>query len=134
MKHIKTLAALLPLAFAATLHAAPAAETASGEGKIFDAPNYVVVRKNLNAGGEMKRHNHPGHSVLLTMTKGHADFVLNDGEKHELKQGDVMRFSGSDFISGKAREDSGFVVTLVREDDAPNGHDHGHEHEHAHSH
>ena len=102
--------------------------------RFFDAPNYVVVRKNLNAGGEMKRHNHLGHSVLLTMTKGRADFVLNDGEKHELKQGDVMRFSGSDFISGKAREDSGFVVTLVREDDAPNGHDHGHEHEHAHSH
>lgn len=109
MKTPKYLTALL---FAAAAASASAAEIASGEGKVFDAPDYVVVRKKLAAGSEMKRHNHPGHDVLLTMSKGRVVFELNDGEKHELKPGDVMRFDGADFISGKAAEASEFVVTL----------------------
>lgn len=111
MKTPKYLTALLLAAAAAS---ASAAEIASGEGKVFDAPDYVVVRKKLAAGSEMKRHNHPGHDVLLTMSKGRVVFELNDGEKHELKPGDVMRFDGADFISGKAAEASEFVVTLIK--------------------
>ena len=47
MKTPKYLTALLLAAAAAS---ASAAEIASGEGKVFDAPDYVVVRKKL-AGG-----------------------------------------------------------------------------------
>lgn len=128
MKTPKYLTALLLAAAAAS---ASAAEIASGEGKVFDAPDYVVVRKKLAAGSEMKRHNHSGHDVLLTMSKGRVVFELNDGEKHELKPGDVMRFDGSDFISGKAAETSEFVVTLIKGKTGggtESGHDHHHHH------
>ena len=67
----------------------------------------------------------------MTMSKGRVVFELNDGEKHELKQGDVMRFDGADFISGKAAEASEFVVTLIKGKTGggtESGHDHHHHH------
>ena len=125
----KTAAVLLAALLAAP--AAYAADVAAGSGKVFEAPGYTVVRKALSAKDEMKRHNHPGRSVLLVMTKGRTAFTVNGHEKHTLKQGDVLRLDGSDYIAGRAETDSEFVVTLIggtsdgsKEQDAAKTHDH----------
>ena len=135
----ETAAVLLAALLAAP--AAYAADVAAGSGKVFEAPGYTVVRKALSAKDEMKRHNHPGRSVLLVMTKGRTAFTVNDHEKHTLKQGDVLRLDGSDYIAGRAETDSEFVVTLVGgAPDKNSGNDSGKEkeaaqtHNHPHSH
>ena len=74
MKNIKTqlFAVLIGLSAAA----APAAETAQGTGKVFEDENYIVIRETLPKGREIPRHNHPGHTLLVTQTKGSSVFCL----------------------------------------------------------
>ena len=84
MKTPKYLTALL-LAVAAA--SASAAEIASGEGKVFDAPDYVVVRKKLAAGSEMKRHNHPGARCFIDHEQGARGFRIERRRETRIETG-----------------------------------------------
>ncbi|MDO4879482.1 MAG: cupin [Neisseria sp.] len=107
---IKLLAALTALYAAA----APAAETAQGRGKVLEGANYTVIRETLPKGSEIPRHNHPGHTLIITLTKGRAAFAFDGGGKQELKQGGILRVDGKENIAINVLDDSEFVIILVK--------------------
>lgn len=117
MKNIKTqlFAVLLGLSAAAT----PAAEIAQGKGKIFEGENYTVIRETLPKGKEIPRHNHPGHTLLVTQTKGRSVFLFDSGKRQELRQGSVLKADGSEYVAIKTTDDSELVIVLVK--DTENG-------------
>ena len=117
MKNIKIqlFAALIGF-FAA---AAPAAETAKGTGKVFEGTNYTVIRETLPKGKEIPRHNHLGHTLLVTQTKGSSVFLFDGGKRQELRQGSVLKADGSEYVAIKITDDSELVIVLVK--DAENG-------------
>ena len=113
MKNIKTrlFAALIGL-YAANV---PAAETAQGKGKVFEGANYAVVRESLPKGTEIPRHNHPGHTLLVTQTKGRSVFLFDGGKRQELRHGDILRADGSEYVAIKITADSEFIIVLVKD-------------------
>ena len=117
MKNIKTqlFAVLIGLSAAA----APAAEIAQSKGKIFEGENYTVIRETLPKGKEIPRHNHPGHTLLVTQTKGRSVFLFDSGKRQELRQGSVLKADGSEYVAIKITADSELVIVLVK--NAENG-------------
>ena len=113
MKNIKTqlFAVLLGLSAAA----APAAEIAQSKGKIFEGENYTVIRETLPKGKEIPRHNHPGHTLLVTQTKGRSVFLFDGGKRQELRQGSVLKADGSEYVAIKITDDSELVIVLVKD-------------------
>ena len=79
MKNIKTqlFAVLLGLSAAAV----PAAEIAQSTGKVFEGENYTVIRETLPKGKEIPRHNHPGHTLLVTQKPKAARYFCLMAEK-----------------------------------------------------
>jgi len=68
---------------------------------------------------ESGRHNHPGYEVLFVATKGSFDVVLDDGEKHLVRDGDTLKFGGNVYISGTARENAAATIILIKEAEQP---------------
>lgn len=116
----KSFAALaLAAAFSAAAADSGTLSRADAEGKIFSGGNYLVVNKTLAKGKEIGRHNHPGYEVLFVATKGSFDVVLDDGEKHLVRDGDTLKFGGNVYISGTARENAAATIILIKEAEQP---------------
>ena len=117
MKNIKTqlFAILISLSAAAAPAAAPAVETARGTGKVFEGTNYTVIRETLPKGKEIPRHNHPGHTLLVTQTKGSSVFLFDGGKRQELRPGSVLKADGSEYVAIKITDDSELVIVLVKD-------------------
>ena len=145
MKHTQTIYALLlagalPFAHAHEAHqhdhpqnhshehthqheaVAPAAQGATGalsdaakSGKVFAGKHFIVAQKVMKKGETMPRHNHVGHTVLFTATSGVFDVVLNDTERHTVKQGQTLKFGGDVYVSAVAVKPSAATVVLVDE-------------------
>ena len=113
MKNIKTqlFAVLLGLSAAAV----PAAEIAQSTGKVFEGENYTVIRETLPKGKEIPRHHHPGHTLLVTQTKGRSVFLFDSGKRQELRQGSVLKADGSEYVAIKITDDSELVIVLVKD-------------------
>ena len=105
----------LPAAAAAV----PAAEIAQSTGKVFEGENYTVIRETLPKGKEIPRHNHPGHTLLVTQTKGSSVFLFDGGKRQELRPGSVLKADGSEYVAIKITDDSELVIVLMK--DAENG-------------
>lgn len=86
-------------------------------GVIFDGENYKVVKIVMPNGKEIPRHNHEKNTIIFSVLKGKMKLVLSDNtneETHVLVPGDILRFSGDNYISGAALEDSEMNVTIVK--------------------
>ena len=117
MKNIKIqlFAALIGFFAAAAPAAETAAETAQGTGKVFEGKNYTVIRETLPKGKEIPRHNHPGHTLLVTQTKGSSVFLFDGGKRQELRPGSILKADGSEYVAIKITSDSEFVIVLVKD-------------------
>ena len=116
----KSFAALaLAAAFSAAAADSGTLSRADASGKIFSGGNYLVVNKTLAKGKEIGRHNHPGYEVLFVATKGSFGVVLDDGEKHLVRDGDTLKFGGNVYISGTARENAAATIILIKEAEQP---------------
>ncbi len=112
----KSLLLLAALAAGNVFAAVQVAEDKAGP--VLDGDGFKVVRIELAAGKDMKRHDHPQFAKLvLTLVKGKAEFTINDKDKVSVSAGQVFTLDGSDFISGTASEDSTLVVTLLDKGD-----------------
>ena len=112
----KSLLLLAALAVGNVFAAVQVAEDKAGP--VLEGADFKVVRIELAAGKDMKRHDHPQFAKLvLTLVKGKAEFTINDKEKVSVSAGQVFTLDGSDFISGTASEDSTLVVTLLEKGD-----------------
>ena len=116
----KSFAALaLAAAFSVAAADSGTLSRADAAGKIFSGGNYLVVNKTLAKGKEIGRHNHPGYEVLFVATKGSFDVVLDDSEKHLVRDGDTLKFGGNVYISGTARENAAATIILIKEAEQP---------------
>jgi putative cupin domain protein len=113
MKNIKT--QLFAILISLSAAAAPAAETAQGTGKVFEGENYTVIRETLPKGKEIPRHNHPGHTLLVTQTKGRSVFLFDGGKRQELRPGSILKADGSEYVAIKITDDSELVIVLVKD-------------------
>ena len=113
MKNIKTQLFSIFISLFAT--AVPAAEIAQSTGKIFEGENYTVIRETLPKGKEIPRHNHPGHTLLVTQTKGSSVFLFDGGKRQELRPGSVLKADGSEYVAIKITDDSELVIVLVKD-------------------
>ena len=95
--------------------AAGALSDAKQTGKVFTGKHFIVVKKVMKKGETMPRHNHVGRTVLFTATAGAFDVVLNDSERHTVKQGQTLKFGGEVYISAVAVKPSAVTVVLVDE-------------------
>ena len=64
MKVAKISVVLLSALFSVAVSAAPLGEVSSENGKIFNGENYMVVKKDMKKGEQIKPHNHPGFKTL----------------------------------------------------------------------
>lgn len=83
-------------------------------GKVFKEKEFTLVKKVLESGEIIEKHNHPGFTVLVTIVKGKIDVLLNDEEDREFEPGKVLKFDGENYISIEAVEPSEFFVTLIK--------------------
>ena len=117
MKNIKTQLFTALIGLFAT--AVPAAETAQGTGKVFEGKNYTVIHETLPKGKEIPRHNHPGHTLLVTQTKGSSVFLFDGEKRQELQPGSVLKADGREYVAIQITNDSELVIVLMK--DAENG-------------
>ena len=84
-------------------------------GKIFSGENYMVVKKDMKKGEQIKPHDHPGFKTLIfAVGKGSFDVTLNQTEKHTVGAGSVLRFGGDAVIEAVATEDADVAITLIK--------------------
>ena len=82
MKVSNISAILLSALFSVAVSAAPLGEVSSENGKIFSGENYMVVKKDMKKGEQIKPHDHPGFKTLIfAVGKGSFDVTLNQTEK-----------------------------------------------------
>lgn len=92
-------------------------EVKNNSGVIFDGENYKVVKIVMPEGKDIPKHNHESNTIIFSVLIGKMELILSDGtneENHILIPGDVLRFDGSNYISGSALEDSEINVTIVK--------------------
>jgi hypothetical protein len=65
MKVANISAVLLSALFSVAVSAAPLGEVSSENGKIFSGENYMVVKKDMKKGEQIKPHDHPGFKTLF---------------------------------------------------------------------
>lgn len=115
MKVAKISVVLLSALFSVAVSAAPLGEVSSESGKIFNGENYMVVKKDMRKGEQIKPHNHPGFKTLIfAVGKGGFDVTLNQTEKHIVQAGSVLRFGGDVVIGAVATEDADVAITLIK--------------------
>ena len=106
-------AVLLSALFSIAVSAAPL--VSSENGKIFSGENYMVVKKDMKKGEQIKPHDHPGFKTLIfAVGKGSFDVTLNQTEKHTVVAGSVLRFGGDAVIEAVATEDADVAITLIK--------------------
>ncbi|WP_156589352.1 cupin domain-containing protein, partial [Halorubrum sp. CBA1125] len=71
-----------------------------------------IQRFEIEPGGTVPEHDHPGHVVLFHVLTGAIDVRL-DGEPHPVEAGEVLRFDGDLSVEPTAREDSTALVVLA---------------------
>lgn len=86
--------------------------TGSPHAEVFETRNPRTVRLHLDAGEEVPPHTHPGTNVVLHLLDGHLELSLDD-ETHELRPGQLVRFSGDREVSPHAIEGSTAVVVFA---------------------
>lgn len=84
-----------------------------GNGLIYENSNTKIVHLTLDAGEEIKPHNHTGKSIYFTVMKGCIDVFLDNSETHSLRDGDILMFDGDTMISAKAKEFCSINVFLI---------------------
>ena len=115
MKVAKISVVLLSALFSVAVFAAPLGEVSSENGKIFNGENYMVVKKDMRKGEQIKPHNHPGFKTLIfAVGKGSFDVTLNQTEKHIVQAGSVLRFGGDVVIGAVATKDADVAITLIK--------------------
>ncbi len=115
MKVANIAAVLLSALFSVAVSAAPLGEVSSENGKIFSGENYMVVKKDMKKGEQIKSHDHPGFKTLIfAVGKGSFDVTLNQKEKHTVGAGSVLRFGGDVVIEAVATEDADVAITLIK--------------------
>lgn len=87
-------------------------EVKKSAGVLYKENEYAVVKK-AGVNDKIEYHSHPGMDVIFTVVKGNINVLLNKEESHELQSGDVLRFSGDNYISADLIGDSEAVVVLV---------------------
>jgi len=78
-----------------------------------------AAEETLPKGKEIPRHNHPGHTLLVTQTKGSSVFLFDGGKRQELRPGSILKADGSEYVAIKITDDSELVIVLV--EDAESG-------------
>jgi quercetin dioxygenase-like cupin family protein len=73
-----------------------------------------TVRVQLEAGGEIAEHSHPGTSIVFFVVEGSLELRLDD-ESFALSAGEMVRFDGERTISGVTAEPTTAMVVLVEE-------------------
>lgn len=96
-----------------------------GKGMVFEHDGARVVRASFSPEQPMKRHNHPGEIIILTVLKGKGHIHV-DNKKFDVKEGDVLAFDGEDFVEGEFDEPTEALVTLVAKVHEHKAHDHHH--------
>ena len=114
MKVANISAVLLSALFSVAVSAAPLGEVSSENGKIFSGENYMVVKKDMKKGEQIKPHDHPGLNTDFAVGKGSFDVTLNQTEKHTVGAGSVLRFGGDAVIEAVATEDADVAITLIK--------------------
>ena len=115
MKVSNISAVLLSALFSVAVSAAPLGEVSSENGKIFSGENYMVFKKDMKKGEQIKPHDHPGFKTLIfAVGKGSFDVTLNQTEKHTVGAGSVLRFGGDAVIEAVATEDADVAITLIK--------------------
>lgn len=84
-------------------------------GKIYQGKQCFVVKKIMNAGEKIPRHNHAGQDILFTVLKGKVAVQFNDQPFHTATPGDIIHFDGKNFISADIIEDAEIQVTLINQ-------------------
>lgn len=87
-----------------------------GNGLIHKNSNTKIVHLTLDAGEEIKPHNHEGNTIYFMVCKGALDLYLDGNEHHDLQGGNLLMFDGSSMISAKAKEKSDIYVFLIKND------------------
>lgn len=109
-----------------------------GQGLILDYHGVDVVRKTFSPEEPMKRHNHTGSTVVITIVEGKGILTVNQKD-FPIATGDVFSFDGKDFIEGKFSMPTKVVVTLAKQshrqkDNKSHHHNHDDEMHHHDSH
>lgn len=85
------------------------------EGKLVEDKRFALVRKEFGPDKPMKRHNHPGSDVYVTLIKGKMNVTINDKEKHALEPSMILHFDGKNYIESEFPEKSLIQVTLINQ-------------------
>ncbi|RDI70078.1 cupin domain-containing protein [Halopelagius longus] len=80
--------------------------------ELFETRRPRMVRLSLDADERVPPHRHPGNDIVLHLVEGHLELTLDD-ETHELRAGQLARFSGEREISPYAVEPSTAVVVFA---------------------
>lgn len=80
--------------------------------ELFETRRPRAVRLSLDADERVPPHRHPGNDIVLHVVEGHLELTLDD-ETHELRPGQLARFSGERDISPYAVEPSTAVVVFA---------------------
>ncbi len=83
-------------------------------GLVLEKDEFKVIKKSVEAGGSIVRHNHPGHHILFTVVKGKVELKYNDDEVNNLMPGDIFYFDGANYIEANIIDDSEIFVTLIK--------------------
>ncbi len=89
------------------------AKLIDGIGVVEKKGNFTLVKKVVNAGDEIARHNHPEANVIFTVVKGRVEVHINDDEVFNVVPGKAVSFDGDNYLSAKIIEDSEVFVTLI---------------------
>lgn len=83
-------------------------------GILFNEHNFKVVKKIINEGELIPSHNHPEENIIFSVLKGKMEIFLNEKENYILTPGDILKFDGTNYINGKALENSEINITLIK--------------------
>lgn len=87
-----------------------------GNGLIHKNSNTKIVHLTLDAGEEIKPHNHTGKSIYFMVMEGYIDVFLDNSETHSLRDGDILMFDGDTMISAKAKEKCNIYIFLINKE------------------
>lgn len=85
-------------------------------GKVFSEEEFTLIKKVLASAENIEKHNHPGYTVLITVVKGNIKVILNNEEDRLFEPGQVLKFSGENFVEIEALKPSEFFVTLIKKE------------------
>ena len=114
MKVSNISAVLLSALFSVAISAAPLGEVSSENGKIFSGENYMVVKKDMKKGEQIKPHDHPALKRWFLPLERKLWRDVESDWKHTVGAGSVLRFGGDAVIEAVATEDADVAITLIK--------------------